>query len=464
MKSTKHLLYLYLLAPISIFFLWDINYKINYLDFSISPKYFILILIFPILIRLIKKNNLLNIDYIFNKQRNLIYLVIFISLHFFLVNYFKNNSIEIVELMKLLLLILLAIIYSHFRHFFKRYLKEILIIFFLMLITFSIIEQNNDFNVGECNNKFFLINYFNQFLSKQLTNSFFVENSHLAITIIPSFIATIIFLTKSKKVNLSLPHPKKNKILLIFLLLISIVISFLNFSTTFFVIYILSILFLFIFFYKKISLKFWIITLSFLIINILIFLSDENCIKKINQMNLKHISEGVLIKDNVKITHEKNRTIRTHGEKNLTTLVYERGIILSIDTLMKNPLGWGYDGMDEATINLVDSKKIYQGNIQKPQAPMLLLLNLNDGLANSFKVFNEFGIFSLILVYYFIRYILKIKKVHAYHIFIIVLFISLGVRGAGYFNAGFIFCVFEFFYLNKFFQSKESPSKYDVSQ
>ena len=123
----------------------------------------------------------------------------------------------------------------------------------------------------------------------------------------------------------------------------------------------------------------------------------------------------------------------------MTTLVYERGIILSIDTLLKHPFGWGFDGMDEATINLVESKGIYQGNVQV-KTPILLILNLNDGLANTFKVFNEFGIFSLILLYFFFRYTLSVKNIHVYNIFIIVLFISLSVRGAGYFNAGFILC------------------------
>ena len=179
--------------------MWDINYEIKNLDFSLSPKYIILILLFPILIKLIKKNKLFSIDQIFNKQRYLFYIVLFVSLHFFLKNYFKNNTVEIVELFKLLLLILFAVIYSHFRNFFKRYLIEILIIFFVILISFSIIEHSTFFNTGECNNKFFLIYYFNQFLSKKLTNSIFVENSHLMMTIIPALIATFTFLTKSKE-------------------------------------------------------------------------------------------------------------------------------------------------------------------------------------------------------------------------------------------------------------------------
>ena len=170
-----------------------------------------------------------------------------------------------------MLLILFAVIYSHFRNFFKRYFLEILIIFFVILISFYIIEHSTFFNTGECNNKFFLIYYFNQFLSKKLTNSIFVENSHLAMTIIPALIATFTFLTKSKRINSSIINLKNTKILVIFLVLIGIIITILNFSTTFFVTYSLSVVFLFIFLFKKLSFKFWLIIFSFLIINLVIF-------------------------------------------------------------------------------------------------------------------------------------------------------------------------------------------------
>ena len=81
----------------------------------------------------------------------------------------------------------------------------------------------------------------------------------------------------------------------------------------------------------------------------------------------------------------------------------------------------------------------------------LNLRNLKDGLSNLFKMFTEFGIFTFIIFYYFLRYILNIKNLSAYNLFIIVLFVCMCIRGVGYFNGGFIFCLLEFFYCKRFF-------------
>ena len=74
---------------------------------------------------------------------------------------------------------------------------------------------------------------------------------------------------------------------------------------------------------------------------------------------------------------------------------------------------------------------------------------MKDGLSNFFKMFTEFGIFTFILFFYFLKYILNIKNINSYNVFIITLFITLCIRGAGYFNGGFIFCILEFFYYKK---------------
>jgi hypothetical protein len=95
-------------------------------------------------------------------------------------------------------------------------------------------------------------------------------------------------------------------------------------------------------------------------------------------------------------------------------------------------------------------EKWYQLN-PKQTLPQLNLLNFKDGLSNLFKMFTEFGIFTFIIFYYFLRYILNIKNLSAYNLFIIVLFVCMCIRGVGYFNGGFIFCLLEFFYCKRFF-------------
>ena len=192
-------------------------------------------------------------------------------------------------------------------------------------------------------------------------------------------------------------------------------------------------------------------------INSYLFLSDKNCTVKVTDFNVKDI-----VNENL----EKNET-------NWTTLVYKRSAILALNTLKDHSFGWGIDGMDDATQNLMagyDTRVcfIYIGmeevqictneELRKWISPTnkrshwtLKQTNLKDGLSNLFKMFIEFGIFTFIIFYYFLRYILNIKNLSAYNLFIIVLFVCMCIRGVGYFNGGFIFCLLEFFYCKRFF-------------
>jgi len=215
------------------------------------------------------------------------------------------------------------------------------------------------------------------------------------------------------------------------------------------------------------------------------FFSDKNCTVKVTDFKVKEILEQDL---------EKKDT-------NLTTLIYKRSVILALNTLKNRPLGWGIDGMDDATQNLlagynvsrcVGTQRKYQiddlnskVNIEKftymldennlkyrlkcsedeyekwfqlnPKRThsMILQLNFKDGLSNFFKMFTEFGIFTFIILIYFIKYIRNNQNINPYNLFIIVLFITMCIRGAGYFNGGFIFCLLEFIYCKNSFDETE---------
>ncbi len=171
----------------------------------------------------------------------------------------------------------------------------------------------------------------------------------------------------------------------------------------------------------------------FLIINTSIFFADTNCTKKVTDISLTKILSK-------KIDKSYNNSSL---EKNLTTLIYERSAILALDTFQNHPLGWGFDGMDNATNNLLNKDEY------KNVFVYAKILNLNDGLSNFFKILTEFGIFSVFILYFFIKYIFNLKKINPYNLFIIILFITLSVRGAGYFNGGFLFCLLEFLYIKK---------------
>ena len=162
-------------------------------------------------------------------------------------------------------------------------------------------------------------------------------------------------------------------------------------------------------------------------INSYIFLADKNCTVKITDFEIQDIQQNLL---------KKNDT-------NMTTLIYQRSIIVVKETLFNHTFGWGMDGMDNANRNLL---KNYNNNTAFWQ---LNRLNIKDGLSNFLKLFTEFGIFAFIIYIYFVKYILNLKIINSYNLFIIVLFITLSIRGAGYFNGGFIFCLFEFFYFQE---------------
>ena len=241
---------------------------------------------------------------------------------------------------------------------------------------------------------------------------------------------------------------KKLSVLFLFLFFLSIFITLNNYSTTFFISYLVCQVVIFIFLYKKISNKFWIYSFLFLLLNSFIFFSDINCTNKVTQFDVKNVLEKKIDKK----MYEKG------GSKNYTTLVYERSAVLSINTLYNQPFGWGNEGMDEATINLLNKPEY------KNIAPGARDLNLKDGLSNFFKIINEFGFFSFIIFYLFVRYLLNLKKIDSYNLFIITLFITQCIRGAGYFNGGFIFCLLEFIYFEKFTnKSKQSASKQEFT-
>ena len=231
-------------------------------------------------------------------------------------------------------------------------------------------------------------------------------------------------------------HKKKN-ILFLICLLISIFISILNFSTTFYVSYFISIIVLFIFLYKRIRFYFYLLNFIVLIFFSSFFLQDSNCKKKITDFNVKNIIEHKVEK----------------GSKNLTTVIYERSAVVTLRTLQNRPLGWGFNGMLKANEDLIDKY-----GYKEPY--VVSILNIEDGLNNFFKMITEFGIFSSIIFYLFLKYIINIKKIKTFNIFVIVIFITQCIRGAGYFNGGFIFCIFEFLYFcPQNSQSKQSPSR-----
>ena len=191
----------------------------------------------------------------------------------------------------------------------------------------------------------------------------------------------------------ALKDEMKYKNIFIILIIFSVIILFNNLSTTFFISYFVSLIFLIIFFYNKINQKFWIATISILALNLIFFLTDKNCTAKITDFNVGDVIEKRLNKTSNDIKNNKNTT----------TLIYERSIIIAFETINKRPFGWGIDGLDNATYDLINRPEYNEAYILVKQ------LNIKDGLSNSLKIITEFGIFSIVLIYLFFSYVLNLK-------------------------------------------------------
>ena len=432
--------YLYSFFFVLFFFFW-FNFPSDFLSSSIDikkysfffnstegyikfrPSYLIVFLLIPIIFKNFKK--------LFNGQNKIIVLIIFVLVHYFFVNFFYDEKITKSELFNILYFLIVSVIYCEYRDFILENFNKIIFIFLTSLVLFSFLDNTKEYNFGQCQSDFFLIRIIEDYVKIILTNSFYSENSHLAIMMVPVIFSSFIIL----KNNFN------NKNIFIILIILSFIILLNNLSTTYFIVYFFSLSFILLFFSKKIGKNFWIFSILILAINLFIFTTDKNCKSKITDFNSKDVLQNKLNKTS---NDEKNN-------KNITTLIYERSIILTFDTLKNKPLGWGIDGMDDATNNLISRSEYDNAYILVKQ------LNLKDGLSNLLKIFVEFGIFSLIIFYFFIKYCLQIKKLNSYNIFIIVLFITMCIRGAGYFNGGFVFCLLEFLYLKKVNIKSQTP-------
>ena len=232
----------------SFFFLWGVNLEDYSFLFVLKDKflsdyrlsYIIIILLFPIIYKNIKLETF-SVNKLFNYQKKIIFFLFFILLHFFLIKFFDDEVIDRSEIFNIIYLILLSLIYCNYRKFISENFNSILLFYLFIFCFFSIYNQNYKYNTGQCNVDFFLIDIFKNKLNFYLTNSFYLENSHLAMMNIAVFFSSLFLLIRNEKINL----------FFLILFILSILISFNNLSTTFFVSYFISQIFFFNFFILK---------------------------------------------------------------------------------------------------------------------------------------------------------------------------------------------------------------------
>ena len=276
------------------------------------------------------------------------------------------------------------------------------------------------------------------------TRFFFSENSHLAMMSVPIIIYYLIG-----------NHLSKFSLLEKISILVFSIIAVINYTATFLIGIIFSLLALFIsnrkYFVKK---KLIFTALLFFLSGSVIFI-DKDCSYKIFKFQNAITTELGLTKWKGQSQDVINpKTGKKIEEKmlGLSGAVVMNSYNIALTTIKHRPLGWGVNRYKEAygeyvldrnqRINRQDPNYINKYNLrQYHKMQFVYNLNARDGANNLAKIITEFGIFSILIFIYFIYFSFSNKPSFAEKSFLIPLVLTQLLRGAGYFNGGFLIII-----------------------
>ncbi len=424
---------------VSILF-WD--FKLN----NIFQAKFLIVILLPYLF----------INYEIRQLKKLIFfsliLISFLFLHSLAKVDFQITYYFIFSLIFFYLLILIAF---NFVKNFKLILKKSSIIFISisnLLIILSIILGNFKFYDHNLYYNGLCLVFFNE--NKSIFSYFFLENSHFGMT---ASAIIVYLLLNFNKINYL------NKInFLIFLILSYLYVG----SLTLYLgisISIISILVL------RISKKFAVLSI-FLLINTLLIFSLNNCLIRITQIididkvftshqdtiMVKKLRESEVVnslaeskffkfleeKTNIILINEEIKEKESFDENNkikdginVTTIIHINHLLFASDAIRNHLFGVGFQNYAIYAKKFAIKNKIIDGYSTMP------LMNINDGASNINKLLAEFGIINILFIILFLFGLYKNSENSNAKSFILTLVITQLLRGAGYFNGGFIFFI-----------------------
>ena len=411
-----------LLIQISIFsfiFFWDIKYDLYQLRYLI---------IIPLLLIVI---NFKNINYNLFLKYSLVPL--FILTHFLLVNIPTGINLENRDILGIILLFAIfyvSLFYKDeiFDHL-DKYIKWFIISFSILFVLFFILSDSK-----------IILNCYNGWFYQ--TKFIFVENSHFALIAVPIINYYSLVFCNLKKFN------KNNKVTFAFFV-IFLIISFLNFSTTFLTGLILTNFYLLIFY--KGNLKNKILSIIFIFASFTIVFNKSECTQRsIDSLQTlpEYFKYSILNKPNFKYrnTNFKYTSHLPHLDKvekdkqiiNMSIETFLTSLQIAFKTLKNNPFGVGFNKYQEAHKKYIDEIILLDPDIKKN--------NIYDGSSNISKLIAEFGIFGVIFIITFIYTTLKFKNFETKKFFLISIILLQFLRGVGYFNGGFLLLAIIYFY------------------
>ena len=398
-----------------------------------------------------KKYNLnLNLEYLKKNLKSMVILFSFFIILFFHKFYFAINfnlEIEKRSILKILFLFLMIFsTYYNLEIITKNFEKIIILSFFLVSILF-LIELILNYDSGVFSLNFaYSNNCYDDFLSKY--SIFFMEGSHFGM-VIPGLIITYMIIIFEQKKNY-----------LYFIPLIFLIFS--TFMNAFTLTFALSLIFglgLCVLFYS--NFKFKIISIVLIFVTLFTFINMPKCsikaiviandyyskIKGNNKYLDKYIDRYLINfynkNKNLTVTNEKRVEVNDTNQfsSSLSLAVYINSYRILRKSLESNMFGYGIESykhifknnIKETSKNLTNEQSINKV-VQK--------LNIEDASNNFVKLSLELGIFS-IFIYFCLIYFLFDKSIEfKIKVFLSTLiFTQLFVRGAGYFNGGFIICL-----------------------
>jgi len=348
---------------------------------------------------------------------------------------------------------------------------DLIIIFFLIILLFSYF-----FSSFERSTLWELKNLCTSIF--QFKNTIiFQENSHLGMMIPPVF-GYFIY---------------KNNSFLFRLILFSIIFLILQFeisSTLIFSFFLTFSLILFLdykFFFKKIFIFFVIILSIFFITN-----DNKRCILKIKETssglnqtaldfknknyrsNIKKeqyeiendtvdVIEGYIpqvgdlagyssVDKSIKYDKFPVRKFNSNFNFNLSSSVLINAINISFETILSKPFGWGLNRYENAFDFYMFNYHVIPFEFHE-----VYTLNYNDASANLPKLFTEFGIFAFLLIPVLSLFLFTKKISTDKKIFFLGIVCTQLIRGAGYFNGGFLFSLIIILYI--IFNIKKNEEK-----
>jgi hypothetical protein len=384
-KINKQFCNITLILFTTFIFLWD---------FSIFGLQFRSLILFMFLLIFLDFKR--KIHSLFNSKL-IIFAVIFFHLYYNL-----EFDLSFSRLFSFFVLCYLSILIFLYKDIFLFNIDKIILFFsfflFIFLVGYFFLSYSNSIALP-------IYDFFNT------TNFIFKESSHFGM-----IVSSVLVYSLNKFLL------KKNFYFLFnFIFLISI--AWLNFSLAAFATLFMSSLILFFtnFFYINTKQKFLLIFLS--ILSAFLIWSNQIGLGKI--LRLQDVAR---------------QDLKESGYQDLSVEVLTTSYKIMFYSIKEKPFGYGFNNYETAFYKHIDKIKVYHAITRE--------LNTNDASNNFVKITTEFGFFTFVIAFFVVLFLFSKKIDMNIKLFIIPNFIcQTFIRGAGYFNGGYILFLLIIFFL-----------------